>query len=202
MKTQGRRFKDFFKKPKKSRYLKGKLLLSMPQMSDSRFHRAAILICAHDHKGAMGIRINQKMPNVDLEELCQQVGVVLDEADTHFSVYSGGPVETSRGFILHSSEYRKPETVDVNEEFAVTGTADALRAIIKGEENPEHMIFALGYTGWTKGQLDQEMVQNSWLVAKPDTELIFKTPISQIWDNAIQSMGIDLSMLSSQSGHA
>ena len=187
----------------KSRYLTGRLLLAMPQMGDPRFHRAVILMCAHDENGAMGLVVNNVLPGVDLSELLSQLNIdsnasaVPDDAP----VMNGGPVETARGFVLHSSDFHQSETVPVSDGISVTGTLDALRAIAAGK-GPQRMRFMLGYAGWGAGQLDREIQQNAWLVADPDSTLVFDTPPGEAWDRAVKKMGIDPAMLSGDAGHA
>lgn len=202
LKTPGQSFKDFFSPKDDSPYLKGKLLISMPQMHDPRFERAVIFVCAHDQNGAMGIMINQKKTTVSVQELCGQMDFDWKEGDTEFAVYNGGPVDTSRGFILHSTDFNMLETVAVDQRFAVTGTIDALRLIIKGDAIPRHMLFALGYTGWSEGQLEEELANNAWLVTKANQDLVFKTPVIKIWDEAIRSLGVEPAMLSGDAGRA
>lgn len=202
LKTPGRSFKDFFSKPDDTPYLRGKLLISMPQMYDTRFERAVILVCAHDHNGAMGLVINHQKPNIAIDELCDQMDFDWQEGDTVFDIFNGGPVDSSRGFILHSPDFRMAETVEVSDRFAVTGTAEALRLIVKGDAVPRHILFALGYTGWNAGQLETELAQNAWLVTKATPKLVFDTASAHVWTRAIESLGIQPSMLSTYAGSA
>lgn len=181
-------------------YLKGKLLLAMPDMGDPRFSRSVIFICAHDKNGAMGLVVNQTITGIDGQELLEQFDIIPDQG-FDIPIYHGGPVETSRGFILHSNDYLQSDTVPVVEGFSVTGTIDALRAAAKGE-GPKHLLFALGYSGWTAGQLDNELQQNAWLVVDADPELIFTTPKDHLWAEALKRTGIDPAMLSPSGGRA
>lgn len=185
--------------------LAGKLLLAMPNMGDPRFHRAVILVCAHDENGAMGLVINHIMPGIDLRHLLEQLNITPEGQGApkvpDMPVMSGGPVENGRGFILHTKDFHQQDTVDISDDLSVTGTVDALRAVAEGE-GPQKMIFALGYAGWTPGQLDKEMQENSWLVANPDHELVFQIKPDHKWSTAIEKMGIDPAMLSTVSGNA
>jgi len=185
--------------------LTGKILLAMPTMGDPRFHRAVILMCAHDENGAMGLVINHTLPGIDLAHLLEQLNIHPEPGKAvnipDIPVMSGGPVENARGFILHTKDFQQKDTVPVNDQIAVTGTVDALRAVATGQ-GPERMIFVLGYAGWTEGQLDQEIQQNTWLVADADPELIFAVSPEEKWNYAIKTMGIDLAMLSGESGRA
>jgi putative transcriptional regulator len=185
--------------------LTGRLLLAMPQMGDPRFHRAVILMCAHDENGAMGLVINNIMPGVDLTELLAQLDIPApekaDASDDSQPVMNGGPVETARGFVLHSKDFRQAETVDINAEISITGTLDALRAIAAGN-GPQKMLFMLGYAGWDAGQLDAEMQQNAWLVAEPDADIVFGAAPDEKWDRAMKKIGVDPAMLSGSAGRA
>lgn len=185
--------------------LAGKFLLAMPGMGDPRFHKAVILVCAHDSSGAMGLVINNALPGVGMAALLKQLNIVADNADPgatlDIPVMNGGPVENARGFILHSGEFRQADTIRISEDISVTGTIDALRAVAAGN-GPKEMIFILGYSGWTAGQLDQEIQDNAWLVFDADPAVIFDTRAEQKWDTVIRKMGIDPAMLSSNTGRA
>lgn len=191
-------------KNKTGPYLNGKILLAMPGMGDPRFHRAVILICAHDGNGAMGLVVNHPLPGIMMGQLLEQLNIPLEPAAfalKGFPVLAGGPVENVRGFILHSGDFRQKDTVHINDEIGVTGTIDGLRAVASGN-GPRKMIFALGYSGWSAGQLDQEIQDNAWLVSDADSNLIFSTPAEDKWDCAIRKMGVDPAMLSGDVGRA
>lgn len=188
-----------------SPYLSGKLLLAMPGMTDPRFARAVIFLCAHDANGAMGIVINQTMPDVKFGELLSQIKtsspLELPKNIPAVPVMRGGPVEMARGFLLHGGDYKKPDTIKVDEQFGVTGTVDALKDIAAGK-GPEKMVFALGYAGWSAGQLDKELQENAWLSIDADAEIVFKTPPKDKWDRAFKKLGVDPGMLSAAAGRA
>lgn len=184
--------------------LAGRLLLAMPAMGDPRFHKAVIYVCAHDENGAMGLVVNQRLPGVDLRQLLLQLDIppgaaAPDAAKT--PVMSGGPVESARGFVLHSSEFRHPDTIRIDDSFSVTGTIDALKAIASGH-GPRDMLFILGYAGWSPGQLDREIQDNAWLIADADPSLVFAADPGEKWDRVIGRLGIDPGMLSGAAGHA
>lgn len=187
--------------PENENTLAGKLLLAMPSMGDPRFSRAVIFMCAHDEFGAMGIILNHPLEGVALSELFEQLDIECVPANDHIQVMSGGPVEKARGFILHSKEFRQEDTVDIDENFAVSGTIDALKAIASGA-GPDEMLFALGYAGWSAGQLDEEMHHNAWLVVDPDKAIVFDTEPENRWETAIKKLGIEPGMLSSEAGRA
>lgn len=187
-------------------YFAGKLLVAMPGMEDFRFFKAVIYLCAHDEHGAMGLMINQPLPDLEFADLLGQLkitdGMVLPkETDALVHVMHGGPVEGARGFLLHSNDFTKPDTVQVDEQIYVTGTLDALRDVALGE-GPKDKLFILGYAGWTAGQLDQELQQNAWLVADADPALVFDCDTEKKWERALKTLGIDPLMLSSAGGRA
>jgi putative transcriptional regulator len=185
--------------------LGGKLLLAMPSIGDPRFHKAVILICAHDENGAMGLIINHSLPDMKFPELLDQLGISSDikinPAALTLPVMSGGPVESARGFLLHSSEFQQAGTVQVDEDFSITGTIEALRDFANGN-GPEQALFILGYAGWGQGQIEQELQQNAWLVVDPDLSIIFHQKADEKWDMAMNKLGFDPAMLSGQSGRA
>jgi len=186
----------------KGDYLTGRLLLAMPAMGDPRFHKAVIYVCAHDANGAMGLVINHALPGVDFRQLLEQLNIAPDgETVPTTPVMSGGPVETARGFILHSSDFKQSDTIRIDPAFSVTGTVDALKSIVGGT-GPEKMLFILGYAGWSAGQLDQELQQNAWLVTNSDPDLVFSVAPDEKWDRAVKTMGIDPSKLSREAGRA
>jgi len=186
-------------------YLTGKLLIAMPAMGDPRFHRAVIFICAHDDGGAMGLVINHVMPGIDFGDLVKQLKVESDIKinfeKMELPVMYGGPVETARGFLLHSGDFKHDETMQVNPFYGVTGTLDALKDISQGN-GPENLMFILGYAGWDAGQLESEIMQNAWLVSEPDDELIFASNHQSKWTQAVGKLGIDPAMLSAEAGSA
>ena len=182
--------------------LVGKLLLATPQMDDPRFARAVIFVCAHDSNGAMGLVINQKLLNLDMPALYAQLGIEHDHVHAMDApVLQGGPVESQRGFILHGSHYIQKDTIRVNDQFSVTGTLEALRALGTGD-GPTAFLFMLGYAGWGEGQLERELEDNAWLIIDPTAELLFHTEPDLKWDAAIATLGFNPSFLSAQAGHA
>ncbi len=186
-------------------YLAGKLLLAMPAMGDPRFHKSVIYLCAHDAQGAMGLVINQLLPDVEFSELLEQLKVVsditIDRSALSTPVMHGGPVEGARGFLLHSDDFIKPDTIKVDGGISVTGTIDALKDLALGQ-GPKERLFILGYAGWSAGQLDQELQQNAWLIVDADPELVFHNDVNAKWDLAMKKLGIDPAMLSAIGGRA
>ncbi|MGI8724199.1 MAG: YqgE/AlgH family protein [Methyloceanibacter sp.] len=190
-------------------YLDGQLLIAMPSMGDPRFARAVIYMCAHSADGAMGIIINQRAPNIDFTELLEQLNIVpqaerirLPSAVDDMSVYLGGPVETGRGFVLHSADYYKADsTLPIDESVCLTATIDILRDIAKGS-GPDKALLALGYAGWAPGQLETEIHANGWLHCPADMELIFDPHVDRKYTKALTKIGIDPVRLVNDSGHA
>jgi putative transcriptional regulator len=182
-------------------YFKGQILLAMPTMTDPRFERAVIYICVHNDEGAMGLVINKTLDSIDFRELLGQLDIPAADSARDISVHFGGPVENQRGFVLHSSEYHHAETLTVTEHVGLTANIDILRALGQGE-GPERSILALGYSGWGPGQLDSEFYENAWLSVPYDEGLMFEVSERDKWERAFNSIGVDLSVLSSTSGRA
>jgi putative transcriptional regulator len=182
--------------------LTGKLLLAMPGMTDPRFYHSVIFMCAHDEKGSMGLVINHSFLNLNLGQLFEHLSMKPQEnAPLTVPVLTGGPVETGRGFLLHTLDFRQSDTLEVSPGFGVTGTVDALKTIASGQ-GPRDFLFLLGYSGWNAGQLEQEIQSNTWMIAEADHNLIFNTGIEEKWDRAMGRIGVDPSMLSSAAGRA
>ena len=185
--------------------LAGKILLAMPALADPRFHRAVIFMCAHDENGALGLIVNHRLPNLDFSTLLQKMQmddeVFGDLQGLDMPIFSGGPVEGGRGFLLHEADFKDKDTIRVTNDFAVTGTLDALQKIAKGE-GPEQSLFILGHAGWGKGQLEREIGEGSWLVSEPKRSTIFHEVKDEVWELSVQDMRFDPSLLSHTSGHA
>ena len=189
-------------------YLDGQMLIATPSMSDDRFARSLIYICAHSSEGAMGIVVNQPAKNINFPDLLMQLNVVGDEdailVSQHHDdvkVMKGGPVETGRGFVLHSADFFiENSTLPIDEGICLTATIDILKAIAKGD-GPSSAILALGYAGWAPGQLESEIQNNGWLHCAADEELLFGAPEYK-YDKALRKLGIAHGMLSSEAGHA
>lgn len=181
--------------------LTGKLLIAMPGMGDPRFDKSVILLCAYGEDGGMGLIVNKPAPEIDLNDLFEQLSIESPEP-IDARVFFGGPVENSRGFVLHSAEYRQDDTtLDVGGQFGMTATLDILRAMAGGQ-GPERALVALGYAGWGPGQLEEEIVENGWLVADATPDLVFGPDHAGKWLAAIAALGIDPIMLSDTGGRA
>lgn len=184
-----------------SPYFVGHLLVAMPGMSDQRFSKAVIYVCAHSDEGAMGLVINRPMRDISFPDLLAQLNLVQSNPGAAVPIQFGGPVEQGRGFVLHSPDYMQEATLVVDGGVALTGTVDILQAIAEGH-GPKDCLLALGYAGWGPGQLDNEILANGWLTVEADPEIVFKIDLEQKWQSALAKLGIDLSLLSEEAGHA
>ncbi len=182
-------------------YLTGQLLIAMPNMRDPRFARTVIYVCAHNADGAMGLVVNRLVGSVTFPDLLTQLGIDTEAVAEEIRVHFGGPVESGRGFVLHSGEYHHASTLQVAEQMALTATIDILQDIAKGA-GPRRSLLALGYAGWGPGQLDAEIQSNGWLNVSADEELVFDEDLDGKWERAIGKLGVDPSLLSSDAGHA
>ena len=196
--------------PRRKRgYLDGQMLIAMPSMGDERFARSVIYVCAHSTEGAMGIVVNQPAANISFPDLLVQLDVIpaadliqLPSTVGGVKVLKGGPVDTQRGFVLHSSDFFiENSTLPIDEGVCLTATLDILKAIAHGS-GPRSAILALGYAGWAPGQLENEIQHNGWLHCAADPELLFGSDTEGKYTLAMKKIGIDLGMLSSEAGHA
>lgn len=188
---------------KQDGYLGGQLLVAMPRMADPRFAHSVVFMCAHNADGAMGLVVNKLVDSLKFTYILKQMdfGFEGDGIDDRIQVHFGGPVESARGFVLHTPDYMTDATMRVDEGFAVTTTVDVLRSIARGA-GPERAIFALGYAGWAPGQLDAEFQNNGWLSVGADPELVFGRDHGDKWRRAIGKVGVDPALLSGEAGHA
>jgi putative transcriptional regulator len=190
-------------------YLDGQMLIAMPSMRDERFLRSLIYVCAHSSEGAMGIIVNQPASNINFPDLLVQLEVIpaadliqLPPKAGEVKVLKGGPVETGRGFVLHSADFFiENSTLPIDDGICLTATLDILKAIARGG-GPVSALLALGYAGWAPGQLESEIQENGWLHCSADPELIFGSDTDAKYTRALRKIGIDLGMLSSEAGHA
>jgi len=188
-------------------YLDDQFLIAMPGMQDDRFARAVIYVCAHSEDGAIGLIINQPQqmlfPDllVQLGILKEQEAIRLPPPARDFVIRHGGPVDRSRGFVLHSDDYIVDSSMPVSEEICLTATVDILRAISSGR-GPRRALMALGYSGWGAGQLESEIAANGWLTCPANSELLFDADLDRKYDRILRQIGIDLAHLSPAAGHA
>ncbi len=190
-------------------FLDGHLLIAMPSMADQRFARSVVYICAHSSDGAMGIVINKLADQVSFRDLLVQLEIVQARNEPHLParvdrvrVHRGGPVETGRGFVLHSADFFLDNaTLPIADGVCLTATLEVLRAISEGR-GPDNALLALGYAGWAPGQLEFEIQSNGWLHSQADPALIFDDDIGRKYDRALAKIGVEPAMLSMEAGHA
>ena len=188
-------------------YFSGRVLVAMPHMNDPNFERAVVFICSHSPEGAMGLIINQPMPEITFGELIEQLDINSETPDILSmqqdpEICFGGPVDTGRGFVLHSDDYSSPQnTQTLASGISLTATLDILQSIANGK-GPRKKLLTLGYAGWSAGQMEKELQDNAWLVAEPSEALLFDVEHEEKYIHALASLGITLEQLTSQSGHA
>lgn len=186
--------------------LTGKMLIAMPGMTDPRFARSVVLICAHSNEGAMGLVVNRRLHDLEFSDLLSQLGIDREASSREVPVHFGGPVEPARGFVLHpmpgSEEDEGHEgRMEIAPGLAMTTTRDILEELARGE-GPECAVLALGYAGWGPGQLEAEMLANGWLTTERNDELLFGGNDPDKWAQAIRGLGVDPSLLSQSAGRA
>jgi len=182
--------------------LEGQVLIAMPGMADPRFDRAVIYMCAHSVAGgAMGLIVNKPLENLGFGDLASQLDLGEAAAMPDIPLHYGGPVETGRGFVLHSPDYGRDATIPVGDGVSLTATVDILRAVATGH-GPMNVLIALGYAGWAPGQLEGEIQRNDWLHCEGDPELIFGVGLEARWEAAVARIGFDPALLSSDAGRA
>ncbi|WP_097928703.1 YqgE/AlgH family protein [Monaibacterium marinum] len=185
-----------------SPFLDGTLLVASPAMPDPRFAGAVVFLCTHSDQGAMGLVINHVADGVEFADLAEQLDVETPYTIPELPVMVGGPVERTRGFVLHSPDYAlKRATLDVTDWCSMTNNVAILRELLGGY-GPEQAMLALGYSSWGPGQLEEELGGSSWLNVTASPELMFETPADDIWDRCLASIGVNPAMLHSISGNA
>lgn len=183
-------------------YLSGQLLIAMPGISDPRFERALILVCAHDDHHAMGLALNQPVEGLTVPDLLERLDIAAEIKAPPDLVLIGGPVERERGFVLHTDDYRSEHSIEVGSGLTLTATRDVLEAMAEAGGCPRRSMLALGYAGWGAGQLENEIKENVWLTCDPDEALIFDGDYERKWTKALAKLGIDPERLSSIAGRA
>jgi putative transcriptional regulator len=184
--------------------LTGHFLIAMPQLQDPNFAHALTFICEHNASGALGIMVNKPL-NITLHDVFGHLNLEASSNEDHSLfhdwVFSGGPVQTDRGFVLHTPQSHWESTISIGDHISLSTSMDILKAIGQGK-GPRDFLVALGYAGWGAGQLEKEVCQNAWLTVPAEAEIIFKTPVEQRWCAAAIPLGIDLNLMSSTAGHA
>ena len=185
----------------KENYLTGKCLVSMPNMQDERCADTLIYICSHSKDGAMGFVVNKKIKEFSFADLANQLPINTLRPIEAIDLHQGGPLEKVRGFVLHSTDYVKEDTIVIDDKIAVSSSIDIITDIAFGT-GPKDNLIALGYASWAPQQLEKEIINNTWLVTNPTPELVFRTKDEEKWQKAIDSLGIDLNRLCARQGHA
>ena len=182
--------------------LSGKLLIAMPGMGDPRFEHSVVFLCAHSGDGAMGLIVNKPARDLSFDRLADQLGIARTVGSRAIRVHFGGPVEHSRGFVLHSGDYTgSGSTLKVDDRFGMTATVDILEAIAAGR-GPAASLLALGYAGWGPGQLEDEILGNGWLTCDAAPDLVFSDRNDEKWTRALGMLGVDPLTLSAAAGRA
>lgn len=182
--------------------LVGKVLIAMPSLGDPRFHRSVILMCDYDDGGAMGIMINKPASQTSMSDLLQQLQIEISEGFRDQLTYFGGPVEMGRGFVLHDGSWAESKDIQaVGPDVNLSTTQAVLRAMARGR-GPVRSKVALGYAGWAAGQLEEEIKENAWVVAEASPQLIYDTAPSEIWSEALASIGVSVHVLTAEAGRA
>jgi putative transcriptional regulator len=182
-------------------WLSGQLLIAAPSLVDSTFTRSVVFICTHNEDGAMGLVINQLYGALSFSSLLAQLDISLATDAADIDVHCGGPVDTGRGFVLHSTDYSSETTGPITADIALTATVEILKDMATGG-GPRHALLALGYAAWSAGQLEDELQQNGWFVAPTDLGLIFTGGVNTKWERALASLGTVPAQFSLQSGNA
>ncbi len=181
--------------------LTGQIIVSMPSLQDERFFKTVIYICAHSLEGSMGIIINKRIDYDLYPDLLEKLGIDKPLKNKKLFICYGGPVESGRGFILHSDDIVQKETLNIDKGVALTSTSEFFENLTKGN-GPKNSILALGYAGWQPGQLESEIIQNSWMSLPVETSFLFDEEVSRKWNKAYKLIGIDPSSLSPVPGRA
>ncbi len=181
-------------------YLSNQLLIAMPNLGDPNFSHTVTYLCQHDEEGALGIVINRPV-EMELGEIFSQMEItVKNQKTSKLPIYYGGPVQQERGFVLHSPNSRWDSTLVISDNLALTTSRDILEAMAD-DRGPQKVLVALGYAGWGKGQLEQEMIDNAWLNTPCADNILFETPVSNRWNEAASQLGIDINLLTTPAGH-
>lgn len=184
-----------------SGYLTGQFLLAMPHMPDPRFEKVVIYICGHDNNGAMGLVVNKHLGDLTLKGLLEYLNLSQESIQRDLPIYFGGPVDTGRGFVLHSDDFVHPGTVLLANHISLTATVDVLQSIAEGG-GPKDCLLVMGYVGWGPGQLDSELHSNRWIQLEADPEILFHVPIGRKWETAITKLGVTPDAFSEEFGQA
>ncbi len=185
----------------KDTFLNDHFLIAMPAMGDPNFHHSVTYICEHNAQGALGITINRPM-SLNLGDIFDQLNLERSpDISESAPILLGGPVQPERGFVIHNPKGQWDSSMETGDQIQVTTSRDVLQAMARGE-GPDQAIVALGYAGWTAGQLELEVVENAWLTVPSSHEILFETPYDKRWESAAALLGVDVKNISNYAGHA
>ncbi|MEG3109225.1 MULTISPECIES: YqgE/AlgH family protein [Pantoea] len=180
-------------------------LIAMPSLQDPFFKRSVVYVCEHNEEGAMGLIVNKPMENLTVEGILKKLKISSEDRDPAIKldkpVFTGGPLAEDRGFILHSAQRIFTSSIRISDTTIITTSRDVLEAI-GTQSQPENVLVALGYCAWEKDQLENELMENAWLTTPANSNILFKTPISERWREAARSIGVDIHNMASDAGHA
>ena len=183
------------------KFLDGHLLIATPAISDPRFMKSVIFLCSHDSNHAMGLVVNKIHEELNLEMLCESISFKTPRLTNNSIILNGGPMEVSRGFVLHSNDHILPDSKVISNDFAITCSTDLIKEIALGK-GPVKYIITLGYASWNSGQLESELKQNSWLTMPADPEIVFYSEIEKKWSKALGVLGVSPNQITDQFGYA
>ncbi len=184
-----------------SEFLEGQLLIATPAITDERFFKSVIFICSHDKNHAMGLVLNKVNKDVNFKIFCELMSIKTSEKVFDHNIRIGGPMDTNRGFVLHSSDHLLPDTKVINNSFGMSSSIDIIKEIANGN-GPKLSIITIGYSGWYSGQLEKELKENSWFTLPATPELVFNSDLSNVWENSLNSLGIKPNLISNNIGNA
>ena len=177
-------------------------LIAMPNLADPNFYHSVTYMCSHDDQGAMGVTINRPLNDISFADLLEQLHMSTDDPDiANIPIYMGGPVQPERGFVLHENKGEWEASMEITDKISLTMSQDIIEAIALNS-GPDKYLITLGYAGWGEGQLEQEMLQNSWLNGPASSDIIFNTSAEDKWTAAAQHLGVELNLMSGDIGHA
>ena len=182
-------------------YLVGKCLIAMPSLDDTLFSHSVVYVCSHDEGGAMGFIVNKQIKEFYFADLMDQLNMPYASCSDSIVLHRGGPLEQVRGFVLHSRDYDCSGTLPINSDFAISSSIEVLHDVAFGA-GPIYNLIALGYSSWMSNQLENEIINNDWLVTEASVDLLFKTPDSDKWQKAIDELGFDINNISFKMGRA
>ena len=183
-----------------SQFLEGQLLIATPAITDERFLKSVIFICSHDKNHAMGLVLNKINQNVDFKIFCDLMSINTRNINPDKNIRIGGPMDTNRGFVLHSNDHVLPDTKIINQSFGMTSSIDIIKEIASGK-GPTSSIITVGYSGWFSGQLELELKENSWFTVPATPKIVFSSNLNTVWEDSLDELGIKPSQITNNFGN-